>query len=570
MPLAPACLPRIVKVNSACGCTLTATSIRGLTPDEFEALAYKEVDLARVIMGAAEAKALGIQERGIDRLLKSSIKNIKGSLNKIKVDEQSIILPYIQRRQGSVINNQYFTVEAGAATVGAGTGGIPASAWDLTVNLGSSWLKTELEAIQRYFLPGMTLQVMTWDNTTNKNARTLVFTILGSVNADSGGVKKAKITCEPNINATTWAGYDGTARAVYQPTFGVAQVGANSIHDRESWCQNMPADLSKKIIVNWIQTSRESRCVEEQYEKTLKLILSGKVNEFQRGMVHMPLAEQNKIATQLSEQAWLRSVFYGQRINDKQTPETYDQLPTVADVNDPGCPLGYKANALGIFTLLQDCNRVMDFNGADLNLPVIWEEIYKLKRYRDGDGDSVSVIDSMTDRLTHGRIFDAMNKYYKAKFGWETHRMAKLDQKITHDGIVMFNYNIYDLPDQSVQWAVFHDTFFDDYLSAFPATVGAGVDFKARGRMLLFIDWSDVNIGIAGTTSVNRKDPDPDTNALYKCVILPSVKSYNLRSQKWTAMVDRPQRHLIAYNFSGNCPLIDYTSCDVPNPPVFV
>jgi hypothetical protein len=36
--LAPACLPRIVPVGSACGCTLTNTSIRGLTPGELEAL----------------------------------------------------------------------------------------------------------------------------------------------------------------------------------------------------------------------------------------------------------------------------------------------------------------------------------------------------------------------------------------------------------------------------------------------------------------------------------------------------------------------------------------------------
>ena len=83
------------------GCTLTNASNRGLTPNEFEAFQNKEIDLARIIANSAEAKALGVQERGLATLLRSSIKDIKGSIQEKKIDEQSIILPYIQRRQRS-------------------------------------------------------------------------------------------------------------------------------------------------------------------------------------------------------------------------------------------------------------------------------------------------------------------------------------------------------------------------------------------------------------------------------------------------------------------------------------
>ena len=70
-------LPRIIKVDSSTGCTLTKAHVKGLTPGEFEALGNKEVDLARVIASAAEAKTLGVEERGLTTLLTSSVQNIK-------------------------------------------------------------------------------------------------------------------------------------------------------------------------------------------------------------------------------------------------------------------------------------------------------------------------------------------------------------------------------------------------------------------------------------------------------------------------------------------------------------
>jgi hypothetical protein len=487
-----------------------------------------------------------------------------------KVDEQSIVLPYIQRTQRSFINANYFTVEAGVADSDAGTtvGGvvIPASAWKLTLNLGSSWLKTDLENIERYFLPGTTLIVLTWDNTTDKNAKTLVLKVIRASNADAAGVKKAYVTVEPNVDATTWTGYNNGQKAAFQPTFGVAQTGANSVSDREAWCHNSPADLSRKIIVNWLQTSRFSRQIDESYQKTLDSIMKGKVNAFMQGFQFNSIADQNKRAAQLEDEAWVRSCFFGQRINDKQTVEGYQALPTVYDIEDAACPLEYKANALGIFTMLSDCNRVVDLNGNDLDLDYIFEQLYYLKRNRDADGDRVSVIDSMTDRITSNRIYDAMTKYYKARYGVETTRFAKVGEKISHEGIILFNYNIYDIPESAIQWAVFHDTFFDDMLSAFPATVGAGVDFKSRARQIWFLDWSDISVGIAGTKSVKRKQPDVNSNSLYKCVITPNVKEYNLRSTKWTVLVDRPHRHLIIQNFSGNCPKVAAAGCWAPNP----
>lgn len=570
--ISPSILPRTAKVSSSCGCTLTNLSIKGLTPNEFEALSGKEIDLARVILNATEAKALGVQERGLPMLLRSSVQNIKPALTKMSISEQSMVLPFIQRIQRSSYNANYFTIEAGVVNPNAGSvvDGIsyPNSAWNITVSLSNSWIKSvsgDIEGLERYFLPGAHLYILTWDSTSSKNAITLDLEVVTAVNADSGGVKKALVTVRPNISTAEWAGMSPEAKAYFSPTFGVAQTGANSVSDRESWCHNQPSNTTGRIIVNWLQTTRESRCVDENYQATLAKILSGKVNPYDMGFKWTSLGEQNKEMAMLSEGAWLRSVFYGQAIDrTKQTPETYQQLPTVADVLDPDCPLEYKANALGIFTLLQEANRVVDLNGNALDLDYIFEQLYYLKRYREAGGDQISVIDSMTDRFTASRILEAMNKWYQVKYNFTTETHRKIGEKITHEGVVLFNYNIYEIPEQSVSWAVFWDTFFDDMLAAFPATVN-GHDFKSRARNLWFIDWSDVVVGVAGTSSVTRTDPDAKTRSEYRCVILPSSKTYNLRSTKWTVMLDRPHRHLIIHNFSGACPRITAASCSAPN-----
>lgn len=563
MALAPSCTPRLGKVSSACGCTLTALSIRGLTPAEIENLSNKEIDLARVVLQGAEAKALGVKENSLAMLLRSAVANIKPKLGNQKIDEQSIVLPYFQRTQRSLINANYFTIEAAVATPGAGVGGVHPGSVDLTINLGTGWLKSDIPNIERYFLPGNHIYVMTWDDTTAKNALTLDMTVTGSVNADAGAVAKATVTVVPNLTAAGYTALTAAQKLQLKPTFGVVQVGANSISPRESWCYNQPTNISRKIIVNWVQNIRFSRCVDGEYKRMLDKIMKGEVNEFQRGFAWNNLAEQNKQMQMLEDDALLKTAFFGDKINEKQTIETYDQLPTVADPYNPSCPLEYKANALGFFSQLRDCNRILDMNGGRLDFDSLFTQLYYLKRYREGDGDKVQVIDCMTDRWTADLIYQLMNSYYKVKYGADTIRFAKIGETVTHENQVLFNYNKYDLPDIGVQLAVFHDPFFDDMISAFPATVGAGVDFKSRARTLWFLDFSDIKLGVGKTMSVTRKSPDPETNALYQCVMVANQTETNLRSQQISPMIDRPQRHLIIHNFSNAVPKLTATAVSV-------
>ena len=570
-------LPRIIKVDSSTGRTLTKAHIKGLTPAEFEALGNKEVDLARVIASAAEAKTLGVEERGLTTLLTSSVQNIKPLINKQNIAEQSIILPYVQRRQRSVINANYFAIESGADA-------IPGDPYDpsyvnkdgdfkVTVNLGGSDWVTPLSNIERYFLPGG--YVIVNHRTTAGAVVEVQFMICGSANADAantgatGSIAKAEVILRPmgkDVPASAlFSTLPASEQAKYKPSAGILQTIANNINDYEHWCRNQPTDLSVRLLVNWLQTTRESREVNDEYKKTLEAIMSGKVNPYLSSMEYQPLAEQNKIASKISQDQWNRAVWYNQALNDAQKPETYMQLPAVTDPEDTNCTLEYKCNALGIKSLLREGGRIKDNGGNALDLDNLFSDLYFLKRNREQDGDTVSVIDVMTDRLTAVKIFEAFNAYYKLRYGWETQRNANINQTIEHNGIILFNYNVYDIPDVGVQLAVFHDPMFDDLLN-----VGSGQKYLLDGtrsgddvfsgddatnftnthRMLWLVDWSDVKIGIAGTNSVTRTQPHPEVDRLYSCRMDSVKRTFNLRSTKWTTMMDRPHRHLIIENMN--------------------
>ena len=553
------CSPRIVSVSESCGCTLTRASITGMTPAEFEALGTKEIDYHNLIAQAAEAKMIGVPERPLRDLLMSNVKNIKGALSKVPVQNQSVILPYFYRTQRSVVNSNYFSIEAGVAHPTAGAGGVPAHAWNVTVNTGPSVFKSDLQSIEKYFLPGQTVFVLTLtDPAGAKISRTLQFEIFDSVNADAGGVAKATITLVPNYTAGGFAALGALEQAVYQPTFGTVLVGANSVSDYESWCNNEPAENNNKLLTYWTQTSRETFCYNDEYKKALEAAYtSGYFKKFRE----LPLAEQNRMQKAQSERKWLNSVFYGQRINEKQLPNSYTDLPQVVDPEDGNCVYEYKANALGIRTQLGDCSRITDMQGAALDLDFVFEMLYNIKRNREATGGSIDVIDGMTDRLTADLIRQIMSGYYLKKYGVSSNRYFTAGEQLKFDNQVLFNYDKYQIPEVGVEFAVFHDPYFNDHLAAYTDGSNGSTDIRSRGRKLWMLDWSDISIGLAGTNSVDRTYPDPNANKLYSCVITPNVKHYQLRSTKWTVMVEAPQRHAIIENFSDACPALTVSGC---------
>lgn len=552
------CNPRIINVDASTGCTLTRASIIGMTPTTFEAQGFTEVKMDMVIQRAKEARVAGVIENTLEDLLMSRMANIKGSLMKAQIGaSESVILPYIYRRQRQNINSNYWNVVTGAATPGAGQGGLHPGAWDLTVGLTSSPFASALVSLEQYFLPQKNVQVE-YINTTTNVLYNPMMQILASVNANSGATQRAKITVIPPYTVSGWNALSAAAKLVYQPTAGLVIVMANAISDYESWCYQDNAENTNKLLTFFLQTTREVHQYSDEYLLALNAALtSGYFKDFRE----LPLAQQKVIQHKKFVRDWMNSVFYGQAINEFQDPNTYTQLPTVVDPLNPSCTLEYKANALGCRTQLSNCGRVLDMQGAALNLnngsSGLFQAGYLLKRAREASGGTVDTIDWMTDRFTAGIILQVMQDYYKKKYGVDTTRFYQPNQKLMFVDQVMATYNLYQLPpdDGGYNFAVFTDPFFDDKLISFAAAQ------QNAGRVMWGIDWTDFQLGIAGTNSATRQ-----TNVaadLYNCIIRPNVRHFQHNSTTWTTILEDVNRHLIVQNFAAGCPTITVAGCSV-------
>jgi hypothetical protein len=384
--------------------------------------------------------------------------------------------------------------------------------------------------------------------------QTVQFLILQSINVSA---TQAKLIVQPPFTAAGWAALTSGQKAVYQPTHGVIIPLSNSVSNFESWCYNDASENTLKLLVYWLQTIRQTFCYNDEYVKALTAPLT---SEFFKKFRTLELAKQRKRQEMLAERAYYNTIFYGQRINEMQTPNSYQNLPQVVDPANPSCLLEYKANTIGWRQQLQDCGRVIDNQNSPLDLDVIKSLLYQIKRQRETDSGVIDRIDGMTDRFLADAILTIMIQYYQRKYGMQYTRFFKAGEAITFDGQLLWNYNIYDFPDEAVQLAVITDTYFDDQLAVFQAA-NSGAD-ASRGRNLWLLDWSDTMIGLAGTGSATRQTNVADN--LYNCVITPNVNHYQLNSKTIAAMIQVPNRHAIIENISSACPRITGTPC-LPN-----
>lgn len=560
---------RIVTIDDSCGCTLTRASITGLTPDTFAAMGRTEYSRQRAIAEAVEARTVGAVARPLEVLLKSRIREIDKSqiATRPVPGRQSIILPYTYRLRKTNVSSDYFTVvdNSGAPNPGAGTNGIPASAWDITVTNPDSPRASTLTGVNRYFLPDQYLFIKHYDSSAPAGSRQSYLTAHRIVASEAvvGQPTQARVTIAASITDAGWAVLTPGERAVWQPQFGVVEIGTNNIDDRESWCHNEVATNPNSTIIDWHQTSRYTVCYTKEYETVLNAIMDGDVNDFTRKFESLPLVEQNRQRFVQYNKKWMQSVFNGYYINEHQTANTYDQLPPVLDPEN-GCQYGYKANALGLRTLLRNEGQVIDAMGGALDLDLIFQLGYEVKRNRQVDGGVVDTIDIMTDKNTADLIARLMIRYLQDTYGYGIEKNIEKGALMDEHRTISFTYNIYDVPDQQFRLAVFVDDFFTDQITMFSQ------EHRGRAGQVWVIDWSDFNIGIVDTRSTKTEfKGDVYQNAFrdFSCVIDPNTEYYDLRSWTWNTQLGDAKRHFLIENFDPRlCPKLTKSVC-VPQEP---
>lgn len=547
---ATGCSTPLFTFPDSCGCSLTRASIQAITPTDIENMANKEYDVARIVMKSAEARMLGVVEPSLFDLLNSRLKPRSGGPN-----NGSIIAPFEMIPQRSRINVTAFQIQSAVATTGAGTGGIPASAWDVTVIINPSPWASAVPNLERYFKAGNYVNVRYVDSANGNVTRNLIFAIYGNaVNADSGGVSKARVTLVPNVTDTRWGTLTNGEKAILHPTHGNLVTMANSVSDYESWCHNSTSDMSLGLRIAWRQTSRFTHCYSSEYQEALK---APNVNAYWNSFKVQQIAEQRKQQLAAEAREWLNTLVFGDQINETQAVATYTNLPRVYDPANPSCHLEYKSNTLGVHRQLVDCGRVIDSAGGALDMDVVLDASYTLMRHRRSAGKAnYDRVEYMTDRFTRGKIFTLMAGYYKAKYGITTLTgYAKIGEKMTFNGMVAWTYDEYELPELGFTLVIIGDEFFNDHLLTY-----ASAD-KSAGRHMLSIDWSDIDVWLYGTSSVERKTNELDN--LYNCVIKIPTSRYFLQSKTFAVFVPDPNQHVWFTGFADTCPTMDaVTPCN--------
>lgn len=553
------CSPRIVNVSNSCDGSLTKADITGLTPAQIVSLGSTATDEAHLYRQMMLAKMSGVRENSLWDLMMSRIKNVKGQINKESIGNKSFFLPFIMKEQKDIVNANAFQIEAGSVHPDAGTtvAGVyyPKGSFIITVKSSSSPWTSTIENIERYFLVDNSVVVLNLSST--QAVQEPHFKIVEAINYDDGsGVEKAKVVIAPNLTDDGFDALSAAQKDVFRPTAGVVMLGTNSVSDYESWCQNQPVENNTRLLSFWLQTSRFTRCWDDEYKKYLEYIMAGNVNPYLQKFKELPMSEQNRQMYAAYQRQMMNTFWYGDIINENQTPETYRDLPKVNDPRGANSFLEYKADAIGVRAQLRGCNRLVDYTGAALNLNVLEEQLYALKRHREVDGGSVESIDVLTDRQTANRLKSLFADYYKARYGMAWERQFKPTEKIEFGQQTMWHYNSYEMDDAQVMLNVIVDPFFSDHKAHFAPNM------KTRGNALIAVDWNDVAMGIGGTNKRESKTPDLETDPDFKCVISANITHTEMESTKWGVIIEDPKRHLIVENFSDECATYTYKDCN--------
>lgn len=545
------CLPAIGTSLSSCG-TLTKCSIVTATPailaEIFTDSEGNFRDMSSLLATQLELKMCGSRVNGLFDLLMANAKPMGKLINKTTIrggnDE---IQPFILASQKSIINAEFWEV--------IGSIGSTTTATFYVIN------RNGIELDPQWFVEGNYVYIAS--RTAGGSSARTAWEITQSVASTFSGVSVLAITASGR-SAASYSAINQTNL----PTRGVLVRGTNNINDFERWCHNRPALNPNKRVPFWLQTSRYTLCSDQLYEETFARLV--KNNEYFRLFGDVPLAERNRQLGEIAQREWLNSFFWGTRLNTNQTLSLYRSLPQIStfasgDLYLPGSEgrcVGFRANAIGVYEQLLECQRVFDLQGQVLNLLEFFDQIYQLVRTRDQMGSSMDThsIDILTDTTTAYLFELAMIEYYNTQYGG-TIRVNVTPGEMSDLGMKWNSYRL--LWPQGVTLNVITHWYFDDLAAA--ATVAGQ---EGSGRFMWILDWPGVYPGIAAS---NRKSfTSGDLNDLarideaFACVMERPTQTVTLNSTTWTAVVECPGSNLIIENFASIQPVSGARSGPAP------
>lgn len=538
------CAPALSTNIKQCG-TVTLCQAKPLTQGDLTTAYMKSGEyrvMEALLHNDFEIKMCETVQNGLYDFLMANKQNWS---NKMKVDRLNTglleIAPFVKGKQYSPINNAYWEVADGLAS---------GSNWLVTVRSTTN-IPADVRSFpvdQRVFIDGKSA-----GGSSTKTAWKIV-------TVTDNGDNSLELVLEPQNSASHL-----DADKLGEPVTGIMRRGTANKNDFEQFCSEAPAYLNWKHVPFWVETTRHSMCKSSLYDQWRKLLLEN--NPLYREFGDLDDIEKNRQLSQDWQRRLVDQMFWGKPLAN-QTLADYDQLEDITTFDggefgvDGAKCIGKRANAVGLYEQLAECNRVFDAQGDQLNLPDLFAEIYNIVRVRQGNGQkNPTSVDIFTDTVTAELINQAMIKYYAAKSedqnGETTLRLTmNIEgfslQKKADFGFLYRSYPLFWPAGVTINIVTHY--FFDDWLTA-----AASVSQEDTARVIWILDFSGIYPGIIASNRVvhNTGELNPLAKIRptdYACVMKVHTQEQTLMSLTWTFVIECPKSNLIIENISSVVP----------------
>lgn len=532
------CAPALSTNIKQCG-TVTQCNAIPMTTGDLEGVFTKSNDYR--VMGVLFKADLEIRQceavqNGLHDFLMANKVNLAHKIKSDRMNSGEIeIAPFIMMRQYSPINDEYWNVSAGQAS-GAN--------WQVVVTSN-----TNIPYSNSAFIVGQRVYI---DGITGGGSKTMTaFTV---VSATDNGNNTGTLVLAPQND-----GSQLPPIRLVKPITGLLRRGTNNVNGYEKFCHEGPSYLTPKNVPSWVETTRWSMCKSSLYDNWRKLALQ---NPLYREFGDLPEIEKNRQLALDFQKRLVNAMFFNKRISNFQYLTEYTELDPIETYDgsvfglgtDGSRCVGRRANAIGVIEQLADCNRLYDAQGAQLNLPALFVELYNIMRVREANGHkNPKSIDMFTDSSTAALINLAMLSYYKTQSAGMLSLQYNVNEpsKKAEFGFMFRSYNLIWPPGVTIN--VITHYFFDDYLAANQAANQANA-----GRVLWILDFSGIYPGVLASRQKILNTGDAQALAAispdFACVMDVPTRQQKLTEMTYTMVVECPASNLIIENFSNEIP----------------
>jgi len=545
---APAISTNIKQCGSVTLCQAIPLEVGDLTSVYMSGANYRVMEA--LLHHDMEIKMCEAQQNGMYDFLMANKVNMSKRIQTRNSGGGTIeIMPFVLARQYSPINDEYWLVGNGRASGGN---------WVVEIT-SSSNIPIDL----RLFPANRRVYI---DARTNAGSKSVTAWAIVSATDNGDGTADLVLSSQ---NTNSFLSVDKLAN----PVNGIMTVGTNNVGDYEKFCNEDPAYINWKNTEFWFETTRTSLCKSSNYDKWRALLLEN--NPLYAEFGDLDDIQRNKQLGRSFQKQMVHNMFFSKPLPN-QSLSTYNNLAEIDAYDGSAFGLGVdgatcqgkRANVIGIYEQMAQCNRVVDLQGGGLNLPALFREIYNIMRVRQNNNGKASSIDLFTDSVTAEAINQAMIKYYSGKTNNTLRMTLPIENAVkefngplaiqTKDAAFGFAYRTYQLQWPNVKLNVVTHNFFDDYISA-----AAMKGQTTMARVLWILDFAGIYPGILATNKIIAKTGDlknlQSINSSFACVMKVPTQEQTLMSTTYTVVVECPKSNLIIENWDSSAiePLID-------------